>query len=1414
MDNEPLSTGEARDSAESSAADSTLGVVRIELTVQGPSGTSDVAVVAPSGTPVAAVEAALAAVAGAPPGASMWCGQHQVLPAARLGTEPALRCGAVLDIGRARTSPTPSSLLDLVVAGGPESGARYRLGRGSTVIGRDPCAEVCLPDDQVSRRHARLELGPTGCAVHDLGSTNGTTIEGSTVGAEGTPLDPSQVLRVGTSLLRLVGPQTTGPAVTPVDGTLLISRGPRRHGAPTPGPIDVPVPTSPPSPGRVQWFTALLPAGAGAVMAWLLDAPAFLLFALLSPLMILSSTLGDRVHWRRSRRKEAARHRAVLAAAHAAVDAGLRAEAAQRRDAAPDPAQISSIATGPGPRIWERRSSDSDHLQTRLGWADLDSHLQTGTGSTVTPAGRVTSVPVTCDLRSGPLGLAGLVRVVHGIARSVIAQLAVLHSPADLELVALLEQPSAWTFLRWLPHLSIPPGGDPEQQTATLAAVVDQLERRRADRHRRPGPWTGRWLLLVVDEAAARQHAAGLEAVFKAGPALGITAMCLATTSTALPGNCRSWAVTQPDGSSHITVRTDDGDQNAVADQVGVRWADEISRSLAPLVDPGAVDGRLPESCRLSDLLELGDAPGPEDIRRRWLQSDGGARTVLGAVGEGAFTLDLVADGPHLLVAGTTGSGKSELLRSLVLGLAMHHPPDQLNFLLVDYKGGAAFAGCDALPHTVGVVTDLDAQLTGRALRSLHAELRRRERLFAAVGADDLPGYRRRAGALATPVARLIIVVDEFAALADELPDFVTGLVGVAQRGRSLGLHLALATQRPGRAVSPEIRANTSLRIALRVTDPAESCDVVGAADAAHLDPRQPGRAWVRSAASFTLVQAGLVSGPRPDADQRPRVEVLGGWRTRPRPATPAVTGPDELMGLVDVIARTAVHTGTQVMPGPWLPMLPHAVPMTSLPAASAPDQIPLALVDLPDQQAQTPWTVSLSVGGPLLLAGRAGSGRTTAVAALALGAARALSPDRLTVHVIDGSGSLLALLGGLPHTATALGPPTHGLVATLLERLLGRCPTIATPALTVLLIDAWDAVLSGVDDGDAMRLNDLLTRLLRATPTDGLTVAVAGGQSLLTPRVLASFPTRVILALNDRGDYGSVGLSVRDVPSEMPPGRGVRGQDGAVLQLAHAGSAPTLDAARVEAARITDRWAGVPGDPDAVLLKVLPDRVRLAEVRSRSTCDEAGRTAVGLLLGVGGDTAGPCRLDLIGARARLLVVGPPRSGKSTVLHTLLLEAGRIGLATRLACTRHSLLGQIAATIDTPVLDPTDSALPGPPTGEPTLLLIDDSERFVDGAVTEALLRWIRLPDAPLAVVAAGRGDDVATGYRGVSTDLRRHRCGILLRPEPLDGELFGVRVPRRARELPPGRGVVVGEPRWGALFEAGEPVSIQVAQP
>ena len=275
--------------------------------------------------------------------------------------------------------------------------------------------------------------------------------------------------------------------------------------------------------------------------------------------------------------------------------------------------------------------------------------------------------------------------------------------------------------------------------------------------------------------------------------------------------------------------------------------------SWTPIVPVDDVSD-IPTSVSLVNLIDADLLAQPDSVTERWRKNDsiidratgrtatrrraGTLRALVGQGADGVMHLDLRTQGPHALVGGTTGAGKSEFLQAWVLGMAAEYSPDRVTFLFVDYKGGSAFADCVELPHCVGLVTDLTPHLVRRALTSLRAELRHREQLLNRKKAKDLLELEKRGDPDAPP--SLVIVVDEFAALVSEVPEFVDGVVDVAQRGRSLGLHLILATQRPAGVIRDNLRANTNLRIALRMADESDSHDVVGRPGCRALRPVDP----------------------------------------------------------------------------------------------------------------------------------------------------------------------------------------------------------------------------------------------------------------------------------------------------------------------------------------------------------------------------------------------------------------------------------------------------------------------------------------------------------------------------------------------------------------------------------------------
>ncbi|MDQ3990176.1 MAG: FtsK/SpoIIIE domain-containing protein, partial [Actinomycetota bacterium] len=750
----------------------------------------------------------------------------------------------------------------------------------------------------------------------------------------------------------------------------------------------------------------------------------------------------DRRHGRKSYGQRVVEYRERKAAIETEAREALQAEELARRIDSPDPAVALLTATGPRSRLWERRRDDPDYLLLRVGTGDLPSEVVLDDPTREEHRRAVTwtalDAPVTVPLRErGVLGIAGPAETPRALARWVVAQLAVLHSPHDLQLYVLTDVSGRrrWEWVRWLPQARPPDapsatalvGTDADtvaRRVAELAAMV--TARRKVLRESSAVTFADPDIVVVLDGARRLRLLPGVIQILKEGPSVGVYAVCLDADERLLPAECKATVAVNPDGGLRVRQAGEDPAENVRPECVTSAWCERLARGLAPMRDVSGdeEEAALPGACRLLDLLAL-EPPTPDAIAARWTIGGRSTQALVGVSLDGPFAIDLKRDGPHGLVAGTTGAGKSELLQTVVASLAVANRPDAMVFVLVDYKGGSAFKDCADLPHTAGMVTDLDAHLVERALESISAELRRRERLLADAGAPDIEAYLLVAGANPglPPLPRLLIVIDEFASLVRELPDFVTGLVDLARRGRSLGIHLILATQRPSGVVSPEIRANTDLRIALRVTDAAESADVIDAPDAARIAKATPGRGYVRcGASSLVPFQAGRVGGRRPGAGPAtssvPWVSVVDPARIgQPPPMAPQRVVADEedtdLAVLVEAIRKANQALGIPAQPSPWLPALPEHLVLQDLPDTEpAPGRlapVPYALDDLPAQQQQRVACLNFATLGHLFVVGGPRTGRSQILRTIAGSIGRVHSAADVHLYGIDcGNGALL----------------------------------------------------------------------------------------------------------------------------------------------------------------------------------------------------------------------------------------------------------------------------------------------------------------------------------------------------------------------------------------------------------------------
>jgi S-DNA-T family DNA segregation ATPase FtsK/SpoIIIE len=884
-----------------------------------------------------------------------------------------------------------------------------------------------------------------------------------------------------------------------------------------------------------------------------------------------------------------------------------------------------------------------------------------------------------------------------------------------------------------------------------------------------------------------------------------------------------------------------------LADQVSTVWCDRLARALAPVKDVSREDSAeaLPSAVRLLDLLEIPE-PTPEHILTGWATTRNPTKVPIGVAAGGMFEVDLRTDGPHGLIAGTTGAGKSELLQTLIASLAVRNRPDEMTFVLIDYKGGAAFKDCAALPHTVGMVTDLDGHLTERALESLAAELRRREQLLLKAGAKDIEDYQ------GTGLPRLVLVIDEFATMAAELPGFVDGLVDIGRRGRSLGVHLILATQRPAGVVTADIRANTNLRIALRVTDTDDSTDVLDAPDAARISKTTPGRCLVRSgASSLHPVQTARIGGRRGITVQSTEAVPLE-WQQLGKPFKADVTEEDhqvtDLAVLVRAIAQAARKAGIPKQPSPWLDPLPEAVVLSPRSAAggSIVDVPPIefGITDLPAEQSREPLSVDLARDGHLYLAGSAGSGRTTALRSLAGALAGACSPYDVHLYAVDCGGNALQPLADLPHCGAVVPREQADRVERLLNALsaeIGRRQQLLAAAgfaslseqratvspgerlpWMILMLDRWEGFLASFEHYDYGRLVTTVLRLLQEGSAVGLRAVFTGDRSGLTGQAATVFDRRLILRMADPSDYGFAGVPDAKIPAEMPPGRALTLTPNAPLIESQIGLLPVPEGSGAQGAGQVAALAAI---ADGVrtrfgVLRPAQRPLHVDELPVRITTEEAlaldpaflTPSPLWCLVGAGGDRLGPLGVDLIEDGPAFVVAGPARSGRSTALETMVKGLLERSVPVLIITPRRSPLRLLR---DRPgviaVLDSTaeEAEVEALLEAEHRFVVVADDAELLDetdlGDALQALLRSAR--DGDHAVVIGGTTDDLGRGYRGFMADARKTRTGLLLGIQSADdGELLGLRLPRNAAWGGPiGRGLLV---------TAGIPVPVQVALP
>lgn len=1312
----------------------------------------------------------------------------------------------------------------LIAVTGPGAGATCHLPPGRQIIGRDNDADFVIADPMVSGMHAAIGIDPDpGCAVamlEDLDSSNGTNVDGRRLDAGHHPVTAGSHVLMGATVLELVhlAAAELAPSVaSDLEGPTVAF--PRRFRTPAPGlphRLRAPHPPAVVEPSRSGWWRSLTPLATGIGFAYLTGRWEFLLLSALAPLIFAVDAHRQRSQRTRNNDAALAEHVQERLAFARSVHDVRHAEEVQRRTEAPTGGMAVAHCLLRSRRLWERRPEDDDFGTVTLGLANLASGIDADDIHPVRGAPMLSTIPLTTSLLdTGALLVRGSVERRRGVTRSLLIGLCASHAPSDLE-VCILTSPEgrgAWRFATWLPHaaphLTYSLAHETAEHDATLSELRRLLDTRRAnadvaigDGGRGPTVWP--LLLVIIDGILAGN--AELAVLLDQGPRFGIIGIVAEQTLTidglkssltldAIPGSARFASRHQPDIDLRVAELTVPAARSAALRLAGLRpTTDEV---------PPAEHGM-----QLLDVL--GWEARPDWFSERWERMSPCTKAVIGVSRGVPLMVDLAKDGPHGLLGGMSGSGKTELLMTLLTSLCLNNHPDDLGIVIVDFKGGVDHELTAQLPHVIDLSTNLDVDQFQRTIDLLQAEQLRRQRLLRGC-ASDLDGYRevRRTDPSLPPLPRLLVVIDEFSELlaSDDGRRRLQELVSVTRIGRALGIHLLLVTQNFEGQLPPQIEANAGLRLCLRVMKPAHSKVVLDTGIASTLPPHAVGRGYLRSNGGEVIeFQTARVVGPavrgrgpssgRAPAAERVVVRFEDGSSTGDISTTIAtpIAGTD-MTKISGALRQAAVATGWCRSAIPWPGELPERVALGPLLGSDEPG-LPIGLEDRPDEQRHAVAHLAEQDEQVLLLGPGDGS-LTDVLAVIGTSAAVRSSPNALHLFGIDLDGSGLDRLRSFPHcSVVAVRDDALALrtVQHLRDEAARRRPSMPASSPSLLLLVAGADRLTRRGDEVRHPVLQPLMNLLNEAHGVNIRIILAGSATLADSRLGAGVDRQFVFSSSDDSS-GAVHAVPRAMAASLRPrGRAFDVRRGRLVQIAQMATERACEPAVL--ARLSSRLecafplSGLDVPPpefpvvtwpmsieDAPPL-VSPPGVLLALPIGINLAD-------GSVVWADGDEDGPV----------FAITGPARSGKSVALASLAAMFAERGLCVVVisGSRRSPLLAvdRLGSSRAMPARD-LGGALEclhrTMPPDEPIVILVDDAHRLEPTELDLTVLAHRRH-----AVFLAGPAD-FFTGRSPTRRLFPPHRSGLVLCPtSPLDGSAIGAgRIAESLRSNPrPGRGLV-----------------------
>ena len=858
-------------------------------------------------------------------------------------------------------------------------------------------------------------------------------------------------------------------------------------------------------------------------------------------------------------------------------------------------------------RLWEKSSSHRDFLSARLGLGSVASP------SSVTVAnenGMQTYDPLNelgkrvCgdyrSLRNVPVSVSlydnRLVGVVSSDAarRYNLLRLLALNLTANFPYTELrccflfkAKEYDELSFARWLPHSWSPDGkvrmiAYDSRSFGTVLYELSDVIRKRLEREDRKAAKEDEkqlphYVVFVTDLSVIAGEPAS-KFLLDPPKEAGITAVFCAETPEGLPAGCDTVVQDDEGNSAAYSISSQiPFSEDLVYDKLPLASMDRFARSLARFELRDTSDhAEIPDMLTFLDMYKTSRVE-ELDVYHKWLENRT-YETMKAMIGQKAGGKPIYLDihekyhGPHGLVAGTTGSGKSETLQTYILSLAINYHPHEAAFILIDYKGGGMARSFEGLPHLAGMITNLGGNATTRALLSINAEIRRRQRVFNEYKIKHIDQYIElyRNGEADEPMPHLIIIADEFAELKKEQPEFVRALVSAARVGRSLGVNLILATQKPGGVVDDEIWSNSRFRIALRVADKQDSNEMLKRPDAAFITGTGRGFLQVGNDEIFEEFQSGW-SG----AQYTPEVPYDNGSQGYARMVD--ITGKSEKTGkkkkkggdkrnkvtqldaIVKYTERISAENRIEPLRQIWLPPLPDTIYLDELDTAELNRDhfaIPIGLADDPENQRQFTLSLDFVADGHLLICGGAGSGKTTLIQTIVYSASERYSPEQLNFFIADFSGRTMKAFSGLPHTGAVCLEGEDDKIAVMMDYIRGelerRKALLSEKGIgsyrdyikvsddlpmILLIIDNYASFVESYEEYE-----ELFIQLAREAAGYGIYMIFSCNSSGdLRGRIRQGFTKGIGMQLPDRFEYDSViGMRTEILPDDRVSGRGL----------------------------------------------------------------------------------------------------------------------------------------------------------------------------------------------------------------------------------------------------------------------------------